>query len=113
MKLSSQEGKVSEKADVKRLARSTDPFTSVLAAESIEASGNRRRQKALVYVALCEFLKAHGRGATSAELASFRNWSRYMPARRLPDLESDGLVRRGDARRCEARGTTAIEWQPV
>jgi hypothetical protein len=47
---------------------------------------------------------------TSAELASTGGLDRYMVARRLPDLNRDGLVSRGQARRCAITGRWAITW---
>jgi hypothetical protein len=36
--------------------------------------------------------------------------SRYMPARRLPELESEGHVFRGQPRICKAHGGAAVTW---
>ena len=99
-------------SEARKLARSGDPMSSHLAAEMIEESGQRARQKTLVLLALQDFVRFYGHGATSAELAAFRHWSRYMPARRLPDLADDGLVQRGPQRICSIKRTVAIEWWP-
>lgn len=87
------------------LARSTDPESSQDAAEATTRSGRAAGQRRAVLAALCV-----EDGATSAELAERMNVSRYMPARRLPELERLGYVRRGEARICAAHGTKALTW---
>jgi len=38
---------------------------------------------------------------------------RVMPARRLPDLEKLGFVKKGDIRHCAATGSQCVTWWPV
>lgn len=88
-----------------RIARATDPETSRLAADEITRSGARDAQAAEVL----RRLREHP-GSTSMELAGL-GLDRYAIARRLPELERLGLVRRGDARTCQT-GRLALTWWP-
>lgn len=87
------------------LARNTDPSSSHEAADRMIQTGRLAIQKLRVFRAL-----QRNPGATSAELAVELGGDRYMASRRLPDLERDGLVARGPARECRARGGSAITW---
>ena len=93
-----------------RPVRRTDPLSSHLGAQNKKLS--RRRQQVL------DLVKAHP-GATSGEL------SRYMlerhpdlpirtcaetPHKRLPELESLGLVKRGPMGKCKDSGNQALTW---
>ena len=91
--------------EAKRLSRKTDPASSAEAAEKLVASGAHASQKQRTLAAL-----AKHPGSTSAELGTIMGVSRHVPARRLPDLERDGLVRRGKMRKCIEHGTTAVTW---
>ena len=92
-----------------RLARKTDPVSSHIGARN-KLSG--RRQQVL------DLVKAHP-GATSGEL-SRHMLRRYpdlpirtcaeTPHKRLPELESLGLVRRGGMRKCKDSGNQALTW---
>lgn len=90
------------------LSRRTDPLTSYIAAEQLGRSGRWAGQKSIVLAAL----KCHP-GATSAELARAIGGDRYVPSRRLPDLERDGLVTRGPARLCRVTHQRCITWRAV
>ena len=85
-------------------ARNTDP------ASSHEAANRQRRGRAntdaMIVLACVKTMP----GATSAELAMFYGLDRHMVARRLPDMEECGLVRRGEIRKCKAHGTNAVTW---
>lgn len=70
-------------------ARRTDPLSSHAAADRAERSGSIGRQAARVL----EALRATP-GLTSGELAARHGLDRYMVARRCPDLERAGKVRR-------------------
>ena len=70
-------------------ARTTDPLSSHKAADDADRSGLIGRQCA----AVLELVRATP-GMTSAELAARHRMDRYVIARRLPDLERRGLVRR-------------------
>jgi hypothetical protein len=88
-------------------ARSTDPETSHDAAEQVVKSGLVGRQQAEVLA----LVRAH-QGCTSAELGELLvgQGARFIVARRLPELERLGKVRRGDKRICRAHGTMAVTW---
>lgn len=49
-------------------------------------------------------------GKTSLELATCARMDRYVLARRLPECESAGAVRRGQGRRCSVSGRLAVTW---
>jgi predicted ArsR family transcriptional regulator len=69
------------------LARNTDPMTSHKAAHFVTRSGIRKSQKDLVL----DFVR-HNPLLTSKEIAKGLDLCPFAVARRLPDLESDGLV---------------------
>ena len=91
-----------------------DPLTSYIAAEKLAKSGKWAKQKQEVYDALKEATKAYTRGATSAEVGTFMEGinSRFVAARRLPELEKDGLVVRSDSRQCCVTGNPSGTWKP-
>jgi len=88
-------------------ARRTDPVSSHLAAEAMDASGRRASQQHRVLRAVRRYP-----GRTSAELAELIGMDRYAVARRLPELEPRH-VEKGPIRICEARGTRATTWWPT
>jgi CRP-like cAMP-binding protein len=90
------------------IARKSDPDSSRQAAESITASGKRDAQAAGVRA----LVRSH-EGYTSAELADLSGYDRYMVARRLPELEKLGLVRKGTPRACSTTGKSATTWWPT
>jgi len=69
------------------LFRKTDPITSGQAARFFQKSGARESHK----TAVLDFVRSHP-ALTSKEIAKALDMCRYAVARRLPDLESDGLV---------------------
>ncbi len=80
------------------LSRSTDPASSHAAAAQHVASGAHASQKQQVLAALRSWP-----GSTSKELAARAGLGRFVAARRLPDLEKAGEVRReryADGREC-------------
>lgn len=89
------------------IARLTDPETSHLSAEEITKSGERARQQHAVLVLVKKY-PSH----TSMEL-SRSGIDRHTIARRLPELESAGLVCRGQRRCCGVTGKMALTWRPV
>ena len=89
-------------------ARATDPHTSHLAAAEIVASGARAEQQAHVLSAVRAMP-----GCTSAELAEVFGLDRYAFARRLPEVERQGLVTRDGARICDVSGRQALTWWPT
>lgn len=87
------------------LSARNDPHTSFVAAEELAASGKYGRQKAAVLAMLKRW-----NGSTSAELARRMGVDRYLTARRLPDLEREGLAVQGPARRCTVTGRACVTW---
>lgn len=88
-------------------ARATDPETSHIAAAEHTASGKRGTNVA----AVIDLVRACP-GLTSAELARRSVLTRHEVARRLPEAETAGAVRKGEKRRCSANGTLAMTWWP-
>ena len=89
-------------------ARTADPVTSHLAAQEVYESGAADKQAAAVF-SLVQIRP----GMTSAGLASHFHVDRYMVARRLPELEARGLVRKGNPIRCPVSGRAAVTWWGV
>jgi hypothetical protein len=87
------------------LSHREDPLTSYIAADRLVRSGRHKNIKK----AVLEALRAHD-GSTSGELGRYlgRDW--LYAARRLPELETDGLVRKGEPRICECKGTKCVTW---
>jgi hypothetical protein len=88
-------------------ARKTDPISSHLAADELERSGRLNVQQAL---ALAAVRKCPGR--SSRELGRLSPLDRYQLARRLPELETLGLVKRGMVRECGVSRRLALTWWP-
>lgn len=89
-------------------ARRTDPESSHQAAEIHTLSGKRAHQQDQAAAAVRQFP-----GRTSFELALCTDLDRYMLARRLPECETAGRVRRGPMRACTVTGRLAMEWLPA
>lgn len=89
-------------------ARSTDPTTSHLAAEAVEASGRAASQR---HLCLVEVWKKPGQ--TAAEIAVAAGLERHVPSRRLPELRDAGQVINGPERRCTATGNLSLTWLPA
>lgn len=89
----------------------SDPPTSKLAGDAITKSGKRDSDKAKVLLWLLGHLPR--RLYTSAEIANFSGLDRHLCARRLPDLERDGLVRRGLPQTCTITRSKATTWEAV
>jgi len=88
------------------IAATADPISSHLAAAELTSSGRRASQKAEIVV----WLRGQIRPLTSMEIAHAAGLDRYMVARRLPDLERDGMVERCAMRECSASNRPAITW---
>jgi len=88
-----------------RLSRRGDPITSALAARKVCRSGKLGKQKRDVLKAL-----QANNGSTSGEVSAKIGNDRYVASRRLPDLERDGLVARGPARKCTVVGSMCLTW---
>ncbi|MHC1668126.1 winged helix-turn-helix domain-containing protein [Stenotrophomonas maltophilia] len=89
-------------------ARNTDPDTSHDAAHHIVDSGARKAQQQRVAAAV----RQHP-GLTSRELADVAGMDRHMVARRLPELEADGVVVHGAPRKCRISEMRCQTWLPV
>ena len=83
----------------------TDPHTSRQAEAAITESGARQTQAELVFQAV----KDHP-GLTSAELTRHCELNRHQIARRLPDLEANGLVKKGTPRLCNLKRKLSVTW---
>lgn len=91
------------------LARRTDPQSSHSAAEEVTRSGKREGQVLAVLALVRKYP-----GSTSLELAKHSvGLDRYVTARRLPELEKQGLVRKGDERPCTINGRSMVTWWPT
>lgn len=91
-------------------ARLTDPVTSHLAAEDVVLGGLAGQQAREVFETLSLMP-----GATSAEIGVAMGWegARWAAARRLPELERSGQVRRGEPRVCGNSHRPATTWWPI
>lgn len=50
---------------------------------------------------------------TSLELAYCSGLDRYVIARRLPEAEQAGLVKRGGMRKCQLSERRSVTWNPI
>jgi hypothetical protein len=91
------------------LAASADPISSHLAADELTSSGRRASQKAEIV----SWLRTQERPLTSMEIAHAAGLDRHLVARRLPDIERDGLVERCAIRECTSGHRPAITWRSV
>lgn len=87
-------------------ARKTDPTSSYLAAKENEP----RRPNQILTVNL---MVAMSPNSTSSELSSEYGVDRHMVARRLPDAEQRGLVKKGSMRKCGVSNRLAVTWLPA
>ncbi len=89
----------------KALTHRGDPQTSHEAAGCLRRSGKLAAQQQAVLEALrqCD-------GATHAELGAVMGVHWLTPARRLPELERAGLVRKGEPRICRIKGSRCTTW---
>ena len=89
-------------------ARNTDPITSHIAGNEHTASGKRVHHIDIVIDAVI----AHP-GKTSAELAPICRLERHEVARRTSDAERCGAIRKGQIRKCNTSGRSAVTWWPA
>lgn len=89
-------------------ARISDPITSHLAAADHTASGKRGKHIGIVIDAVRRYP-----GKTSAELVLLCGLERHEVARRTSDAARCGAVRKGEIRRCNISGRSAVTWWPV
>lgn len=87
------------------IARASDPLSSHLAAEHVTKTGARAHQQNQAAEAVKQFP-----GLTSFELAMKTGIDRYTLARRLPECETAGRVRKGEQRPCKVTGRLAMTW---
>lgn len=86
-------------------SRRTDPATSRQAEAAVTASGARLTQAELVL----GMVRMHG-GMASAEQSMHCELDRFQIARRLPDLEANGLIKKGATRTCSITGKASVTW---
>ena len=100
--------------DSHKLARTTDPVSSHLAArEHVESGRNESQKDEVLEMVRLAFMFAT-KPITSRELAAMFNAERYMVARRLADLKRDHLViqsPRTEMRKCRVSGRLAVTWR--
>jgi hypothetical protein len=89
------------------VAAKADPRSSHFAAAEVTASGRCDSQKREILAVL----QAQSEPCTSTELARATGMDRYIVARRLPDLERDGVVQRSPMRECNVTARPAITWR--
>ena len=94
-------------------ARRSDPESSQLAAGKIRKSGLAAAQRDATEKELRWYIDQWGESPTSYELAGGNVGLRYMYARRLPELERHGIVRKGAMRADKYTGHQAVTWELV
>lgn len=87
-------------------ARRRDPSTSHMAALDVTESGRASEQAETVMRVLVQ-----RPGLCSVEIPDYCDLDRYQVARRLPELERDGRVRRGIPR-ATTGGRQSVTWWP-
>jgi hypothetical protein len=87
------------------ITRRSDPVTSRLAAEEITRSGRRAIQRQAVLALVQKYP-----GCTSLELARHSGMDRYTLARRLPELEHEGAVKKCGQKVCSVGQRPAVTW---
>lgn len=96
--------------DQAALFRKNDPVSSQLAAQELVKSGRFDNQKDMV----CDLLRTFNKNGicpTSAEIAALTELDRYVPSRRLPDLEKEGRVTRLKTRMCNVTKKYCVTWK--
>jgi hypothetical protein len=93
------------------ISRRGGSVTSFEAEETITRNGTRDTQAQRVLQAVRRWP-----GRTSAELAELIScypYDRYVVARRLPELEFLGLVKKGPSKKCSITGHRSLTWHPT
>ena len=90
------------------IARNTDPESSHIAAREITYSGSRASQQIRVLEAVTNYP-----GNTSHELSFKIGMDRYQIARRLPELESNGFIQKGQLRKDRINDRMVVTWWPA
>lgn len=91
--------------ETRPMAHRGDPETSRMAARNLVESGRLGRQQQAVLDAL-----RTANGSTHGELGVVMGVHWLTPARRLPELERAGYVRKGEPRICRMKGTKCTVW---
>ena len=99
---------VTTAADLRRLARRTDPQTCIEAVRRLEASGVLLKRRWRLLLAVFD-----SPGHTAGELAEMTGIDRVETGRRPPDLMGYGLIVQGQARRCRVKRTRMVTWHPA
>ena len=86
-------------------ARNSDPVSSHLAAMHITATGEKRSQQRTALAAVQK-----NPYKTSFELSLVCPLERHQIARRLPELEEAGFIKKGIIRRCAVGGRKSVTW---
>jgi len=90
-------------------ARRTDPETSHIAAEKIEASGKAATDRQLAL-----YLVKRYPSSTAWELARFAGHpDRHRVSRRLTELRQGGLIQNDGKRKCRVSGALMMTWREV
>lgn len=101
-------GGVNEMVAKPAAARRTDPESSHEAADRMN-QGAAQRNVEIVTDAVWKWP-----GRTSRELSELiGDLDRWEVARRLPNAETRGNVKRGEKRKCSVAGTNAVTWWPA
>jgi hypothetical protein len=107
----SQEAQARRRDGEEARARSTDPESSHEAARVMNESGKARAHREMAIDMVWKYP-----GNTSRELAGLPDCpgelDRYELARRLPEAECEGQVKKGPKRKCKVAGTLAVTWRP-
>lgn len=90
------------------MSRATDPMTSKIAAARMVESGRADSHAKMI----CDEIRRFP-GMTSGELAVACTLDRNAVGRRTTELEREGRIRRGKARKCRIQGTQMMTWWPV
>lgn len=88
-------------------ARYADPVTSKAAAAAVTTSGLADLQAETVLAVLTQ-----RPGLCSLEIPDYCDLDRYQVARRLPELEKAGKVRKGAPRLAGTSSRMAVTWWP-
>ena len=86
------------------VSRRTDPVSSSLAEIEVSRRARGEQQRAVLFAVI------ENPGCTSMELSVACGLDRYQVARRLPELEKVGLVRKGPIGMCQVSGRKAVTW---
>lgn len=84
--------------------RNTDPPTSALAGQEVEADGLAQRHRAM-----CLETVMQKPGLTAREIEDRLGIKAH---KRLPELRRAGMVRNGQTRICTVSGKQAMTWHP-